>query len=106
MKIIIIMSLLGAALTGCASTQTVLNKPVTNTYHSDKSPKEVAFCLGNKNNVSILEKDDGARVVLIKNGYGGVSMAFSIYPDGTGSKIDYRLEFGTVGGIWKQCVGA
>lgn len=69
------------------------------------SVQEVAFCLANKNNTSALEKPDGSRVVLVKNGYGGVSLAFSIFPDGTGSRIEYRREFGTIGGIWKQCVG-
>jgi hypothetical protein len=94
------------ALSGCASTQTVLNKPVTGVYHSNQSVKEVAFCLGNKNNTSVLEKDDGSRVVLLKNGYGGVSLAFTILPDPAGgSKVEYRKEFGTIGGIWKQCVG-
>ena len=92
-------------LMSCASTQTVLNKPIKDTFHSTQSAKEVAFCLANKNNTAALEKDDGSRVVLIKNGYGGVSMAFSVYPDGTGSKIEYRKEFGTIGGIWKQCLG-
>lgn len=92
-------------VSGCASTQTVLSKEPTEVFHSTQSPKEVAFCLGNKNNVSILEKDDGSRVVLLKNGYGGVSLAFSVYPEGTGSRIEYRKEFGTIGGIWKQCVG-
>lgn len=93
------------AISGCASTQKVLSGPVTQTFHSDKSANEVAFCLANKNNTSALERDDGSRVVLIKNGYGGVSLAFSIYPDGAGSRIDYRKKFGTIGGIWKQCVG-
>ncbi|MBA4048803.1 MAG: hypothetical protein C0476_09715 [Sphingomonas sp.] len=67
--------------------------------------QEVTFCLANKNNTAALEKPDGSRVVLIKNGYGGVSLAFSVFPDGTGSRIEYRREFGTIGGIWKQCVG-
>jgi len=105
MKLQSVVAVLGVVLTGCASTQTVLSKPVTAVYRSSQSPKEVAFCLGNKNNISVLEKDDGARVVLLKNGYGGVSLAFSIYPEGTGSRTEYRLEFGTIGGVWKQCVG-
>lgn len=94
-----------AALTACASTQEVLQQPPTQTFHSEKSADEVAFCLANKNNTSPLPRDDGSRVILLKNGYGGVSMAFSVFPEGTGSRIDYRLKFGTVGGIWKQCVG-
>jgi hypothetical protein len=52
-----------------------------------------------------MERDDGSRVVLIKNGYGGVSMAFSVFPEGTGSRIEYRKKFTTIGGAWKQCVG-
>lgn len=94
------------ALAGCASTQTVLDKSPTQVFHSPKSVKEVTFCLANKNSVPALERDDGSRVVLLKNGYGGVSLAFTIYPEGEGSRIEYRKQFGTVGGIWKQCVGA
>jgi hypothetical protein len=95
----------GALLAGCASTQTVLSKPATQVFHSADSATKVAFCLANKNNTAALDQEDGSKVVLIKNGYGGVSMAFSVYPDGTGSRIEYRKEFGTIGGIWKQCIG-
>ncbi|QNA86739.1 hypothetical protein G4G27_02950 [Sphingomonas sp. So64.6b] len=77
----------------------------TEVFHSETSAKEVAFCLANKNNTTAMERDDGSRVVLLKNGYGGVSLAFSIYPENTGSRIEYRKAFGTVGGIWKQCIG-
>lgn len=90
---------------GCASTEKVLQKPPTEVFRTEKSVQEVTFCLANKNNTAALEKPDGSRVVLIKNGYGGVSLAFSVFPDGTGSRIEYRREFGTIGGIWKQCVG-
>jgi hypothetical protein len=90
---------------GCASTQKVLQKPPTEVFHSTDSATKVAFCLANKNNTAALEQEDGSRVVLIKNGYGGVSLAFTVYPEGTGSRIEYRKEFGTIGGIWKQCVG-
>lgn len=102
-------ALVGALLlcaSGCASTEKVLSEPVTETFHTTSTPVEVAFCLGNKNNTPALDRPDGSKVVLIKNGYGGVSLAFSIYPEGTGSRIEYRRKFGTVGGVWKQCVGA
>ena len=92
-------------LSACASTETVLSKPVTQVFHSTDSATKVAFCLANKNNTAALDREDGSKVVLIKNGYGGVSLAFSVYPDGTGSKIEYRKEFGTIGGIWRQCIG-
>lgn len=94
-----------ALLAGCASTQTVLDKDPTEVFHSEKSQNEVAFCLANKNNTGALERDDGSKVVLIKNGYGGVSLAFTIWPDGDGSRVEYRKQFGTIGGIWKQCLG-
>lgn len=102
-----ILIALGAAalLSGCASTQTVLNGPVTETFHSTESAKKVAFCLANKNNTGALDQDNGSKVVLIKNGYGGVSMAFTVSPEGSGSRIEWRKKFGTIGGIWKQCVG-
>jgi hypothetical protein len=92
-------------LSACASTEAVLNEPVTETFHSTDSATKVAFCLANKNNTAALDREDGSKVVLIKNGYGGVSMAFSVYPDGTGSRIEYRKKFGTIGGIWRQCIG-
>lgn len=93
------------ALAACASTQTVLDKEPTEVFYSTKSQNEVAFCLANKNNTSALERDDGSKVVLIKNGYGGVSLAFTVYADPKGSRVEYRKEFGTIGGIWKQCIG-
>ena len=96
---------LAASLAGCASTQKVLDKAPTEVFRSDKSQNEVAFCLANKNNTGPLERDDGSKVVLIKNGYGGVSLAFTIWPDGDGSRVEYRKQFGTIGGIWKQCLG-
>ena len=94
-----------SALAGCASTQTVLSKEPTEVFHSKDSVNTVAFCLANKNNTPALDQDDGSKVVLIKNGYGGVSLAFNIYPEGEGSRIEYRKQFGTIGAAWKQCLG-
>ena len=105
MKNIMLASCLAIALGGCASTQTVLDKEPTEVFYSDHSVNEVAFCLANRNNLPVLDKDDGSKVVLLKNGYGGVSLAFSIYPDPKGSRTEYRKQFGTFGGQWKKCVG-
>lgn len=93
------------ALSACASTEKVLNKPVDQTFHSTKSIDEMSFCLANRNNTAPLPRDDGSRVILIKNGYGAVSLAFTVYKEGSGSRVDYRKKFGTVGGAWKRCVG-
>ena len=104
MKKIVVVAVF-ASLAACASTQTVLSEPPTQVFHSADSQTKVAFCLANKNNTAALDQEDGSKVVLIKNGYGGVSMAFSIYPEATGSRIEYRKKFGTIGGIWRQCIG-
>ncbi|TYC93035.1 hypothetical protein [Novosphingobium sp. BW1] len=93
------------ALAGCASTQKVLDKEPTEVFHSEKSQNEVAFCLANKNNTNAMDRDDGSKVVLIKNGYGGVSLAFTVFEEGEGSRIEYRRQFGTIGAAWKQCIG-
>lgn len=105
MKLILSTIVAALALAGCASTQKVLDKSPTEVFQSTKSQNEVAFCLANKNNTNALDRDDGSKVVLIKNGYGGVSMAFTVFADGSGSRIEYRKQFGTIGGIWKQCLG-
>ncbi|UYY60099.1 hypothetical protein [Sphingomonas sp. S2-65] len=104
MKVMMIAAA-AALLSGCASTDKVLSKQPKEVFHSQQSAKEVAFCLANKNNTAAMDRDDGSKVVLIKNGYGGVSMAFSVFEEGTGSRIEYRKQFGTIGGAWKQCVG-
>lgn len=101
----IIALIMSVSLAACASTQTVMSQQPNEVFHSSSSAKEVAFCLANKNNTSALERDDGSRVVLIKNGYGAVSLAFAVFPEETGSRIEYRKSFGTIGGIWRQCVG-
>lgn len=102
----ICVALLCVTVAGCATTEKVLSKDATEVFHSTKSANDVSFCLANKNNTSALERSDGSKVVLIKNGYGGVSMAFSVFPEGSGSRIEYRKQFGTIGGIWRQCIGS
>jgi len=102
---LIVLSLSLAALSGCASTGKVLSKEPTEVFLSPQSVNAVAFCLANRNNLPTLDRPDGSKVVLIKNGYGGVSLSFSIYPNGEGSRIEYRKQFGTIGGQWKKCVG-
>jgi len=90
---------------GCASTKEVLADAPTEVFKSTKSADEVSFCLADRNNTPPLPRDDGGRVILIKNGYGAVSLAFTVYPDGSGSRIEYRRKFGTVGAAWKRCIG-
>jgi hypothetical protein len=93
------------AISGCASTKEVLSKPPKQTFHSEKSQNDVAFCLANKNGTAAFDQDDGSKLILVKNGYGGVSQSFTVWSEGTGSKIDWREQFETFGTTWKQCVG-
>lgn len=100
-----ITALIGAVLTGCASTSEVLSKDPAEIFYSKDSVNTVAFCLADKNHSPALDRDDGSKVVLLKNNYGAVSMAFTIFPHEGGSRIELRKQFGTIGNIWKQCVG-
>jgi uncharacterized protein (DUF58 family) len=104
MKAFVVLSA-ALMLTACASTRTVLAKPPTEVFQTDRSPEDVTFCLGNKNEAPVLPQRNGSSVVLLKNGYGAVLIAFTIIPDDQGSRVELRKEFGAIGGIWKQCVG-
>jgi hypothetical protein len=96
-----IVALAALALTACTSTQGVLDKPATEIYQANRPVEEVIFCIADKNHTPPLKRSDGSTVLLIKNGYGAVSLAFTVWPDG---RIEYRREFGTIGNIWKQCI--
>lgn len=91
------------ALAGCASTQTVLNKEPKEIVQSERSQVEVAFCLANKNNTSSLDRDDGSKVILIKNNYGALGTAFTVRKNGSGSTIEVREGFNAIGIIHRQC---
>lgn len=92
-----------ACLAGCVSTQSALNKNPTEVVHSTKSVNEVSFCIANKNNVPALDGPDGAKVIQIKNSVGAVGMIFSVYPEGTGSRIEFRKVIGVGIAAHKQC---
>lgn len=92
-----------ALVTGCASTEKVLSSTPREVVRSAKSQTEVAFCLANKNNVPALAAPDGAQIIQIKNGYGAVGMIFSVYADGTGSRIEIRKPIGVSIAAHRQC---
>ncbi len=90
-------------LAACASTQDILSEPPRDVVQSEKSQTEVAFCLANKNNVAALDAPDGAKVIQIKNAYGATGMIFSVYADGTGSRIEIRKPIGLSVAAHRQC---
>lgn len=96
----------GALLAGCASTNQVLASEPDEVFHTSYAPAEVAACFAHRNHARVIERVDGARVAEFRNGYGGVVKAYSIYPDGQGSRIESRHNFINVPGQkWKRCVG-
>lgn len=98
MKRIVLAAL---TLSACTSTQGVLDKPATQVFQSTRPADEIIFCIADKNQTAPLKRADGSTVLLYKNGYGAVSLAFTVWPDG---RVEYRREFGTFGAIWKQCI--
>lgn len=89
----------------CASTQAVLNKEPSDTFASAKSPGVVASCIASRNNSTPMQQEDGSQVVLIKNNlYDAVSSAFTIRPEGKGSRVEYRRSFVALGESWKSCL--
>lgn len=101
MKYLMAIAMLGLA--GCASTQQVLSSAPREVIKSAKPASEVAFCIANKNNVPALTAPDGAQIIQIKNAYGAVGMIFSVYPDGSGSRIEVRKPIGVSIATHKQC---
>lgn len=95
----------GSVLGGCVSTVGLLDMAPTEQYRSKRSQNEVAFCLADKNMTSVLERVGGEEVIMTKNGFGAVAVAFSVYPEGQGSRVEYRRAPGGIGGVWKQCLG-
>jgi len=94
------------ACTACASTNDVLGAQVDEVFHLPTASDAVVACFASKNHMRLIERPDGAKVAIIRNGYGGVVRTFSIYPEGTGSRVEVRHEGINVPGyVWKQCVG-
>jgi hypothetical protein len=89
----------------CATTEDVLMKPADETYHSPQSQAEVARCFKEDAGALVTRHYDGAMIARYRNGYGGVIKTFSIYDEGTGSRIEVRTEAFGIYGPWKRCVG-
>lgn len=102
-KLTAVLSL--ALTTGCATTNSVLAKEPEEIIRVAQPPQEVAQCLSKSNNRRTIERADGALVVRIRDGYGGVDRAFSIYPDGAGSKVEVRKSLGWQPVAFKRCLG-
>lgn len=93
------------ALAGCASTQSVLNKEPTEVFASKNNAEFVANCIAKGNRSWPKVRADGSTVVLIKNNmYDAVSSAFVIWPDGDGSRVEYRRSFIAFGEQWRDCI--
>lgn len=98
------IAILSLALTGCASTQSILSDAPDEVLRSAKDPRDVAFCLQNKSNGQASELSDGSRVVVAKNPVGGVLYTFTVRADGSGSNVEFRRVLTDIGIAWRQCL--
>ena len=93
-------------LAGCTTTNEILAKQADEVFHTADAPEQVASCFARANHMRVIERPDGTRVAQFRNGYGGVVKAFSIYPEGSGSRIEARHSAISVPGMkWRRCVG-
>lgn len=102
MKLLVLLSL-SLFMAGCASVETVMSSPVVETFHTSKTPNNVSFCLANTFQTAPLDQDDGSKVIVVHNPL-GVTMAFTIYPEGSGSRIERRKQRDTIGVNWRKCI--
>lgn len=92
-----------ALISACASTQEVLSKGPDEIVESTRSQGDVVFCLANKNSMPVLDGPNGGKLVLLKNSYGAVGVTFTVYPQGTGSRIEIRRAIPLAHAIHRQC---
>jgi len=103
MRNIVMVTAALAATTGCASTEKVLSKAPTEIFHTSRPADEIAFCLANKNNIQVLDRADGSKVGLLKDTYGMVLLAYTIWPEEGGARVEFRREFGPMANIGRDC---
>ena len=95
-----------ATLAGCAHTNDVLAQRPEEVFHSAQSQSEVAACFEKLDHLRVIDREDGAKVARLRNGYGGDAETTSIYTEGSGSRIELRSNAIGVPEIrWKTCVG-
>jgi hypothetical protein len=97
---IVLLCVLG----GCATTEEVLSKEPTEVFRTSTPPAEVAFCLANKSNIQVLDRADGSKVGLLKDMYGSVLLAYTIWPEDDGSRVELRREFGPMVNVGRECL--
>lgn len=90
------------AVSGCASTQTVLGREPMDVVHSPVPVEQVVFCLQNKFDAAPLEKD-GAKIFLHKTNFGVVASSLSVRPEGNGSMIELRRGSTPAYGAFRSC---
>jgi len=94
--------ILATVLAGCATSSEKLGQSkVEDTYHSSKTPADVANCITNRlnGNAPSQQATDGHWIVTRTNNMYGVPVArWDIYDTGSGSRIEFRRSFGIMSG--------
>ncbi|RST31353.1 hypothetical protein HMF7854_11255 [Sphingomonas ginkgonis] len=105
-KLKIVVSAGTLLASACASTSGMLHNEVDEVFHLARSQSEVAACFEQRDHLRLIERPDGARVAIFRNGYGIPFKTFSIYPEGAGSRVEVRHSAALGLSLpWKRCVG-
>lgn len=96
------LTLLMAA--SCTTPQEMAQLPPI-VFHSSEPVPDATYCLARENQATSEEKSDGSRHIDAKNMYGRPALMFDVYPEGSGSRVEYRRAKNTIGGTWKRCLG-
>ena len=86
-----------AALSACQTTGAVMSEQPHDVIRSAKSQTEVSFCLAEKWRAAALDHPSGAKVIVVKNDFGDAGVVISVYPDGTGSRTEFRKGYAPLG---------
>jgi hypothetical protein len=93
-------------LAGCSTTDQ-LGVSAPNVFRTNLSVSDVTYCIAVKTYGTPQENPDGSRHILVKNIYSVPSMQFDIFPEPSGSRVEYRQGKHVLGAsVWMPCLGS
>jgi hypothetical protein len=100
----IAIGLMAFGLVGCASTKDVMEREPKAIYQSSRSAGDVAFCIAQKHEVPVYDREDGVKVVLLKTWVGATHAAIAVHPHEDGSLVEYNHGFGVKPAFMRKCI--
>lgn len=107
MKTGIAIACIGAALlAGCKSTEAFMQQQPDATFLSKVPPKDLAFCIADKEHAAQWQNDDGSYSIKVPTMYGGSGLGFTVRADASGTVVEYRKAKGLpdIKAPWKKCL--